>query len=576
MGESKGGSGRVGKAQEMRIERAEIKRELSQASSARKRLDVLISHPKGAAIIATLPAQDLFLTIKETGLSDSVELVRLASPDQFRTFVDLDAWKGEELDSSKVLAWLRAAATDEDEERFRKKIHRLDVEVLEMVLRSSCKVHDLEEDPDPEFEGIPFRSPEGHFLVEFLVEGAEYAGARRLLDELYAEDPLRTARLLEAVRWELPSELAETALRWRSGRMQDLGFPDLGEAMSYFAYVDPAAALPALKKAPAVPDSFLLAKIDPHRGFFDDAAALVQEHDHDVLERQLVSVFNAVMVVEALDPSDLGEVQQALDAARGTLSLGLEELAKGDPAAAAELLVTAPIKRIFQVGASLGLKLKFRADRLMKSGKASLPGGQGEPLLDRPLGAVIAALRQKRPQFAVALDDTAAPDDKTRPLCDRTDLARLDAALAEAERIAEVMEALGFDAQVASLAAQSVRPATQIHDLRFSDYFLSALAHQLVGDSFAFTAIRAAEVGPFAEKAFALKGGRPVIAAAARDVASARIFDAGRALSADHEQAAARFVDAALKRLLDELGAPWALGTLDAQGPLPLLVSQPG
>ena len=184
MGEKNQGNGQGGAAQEVALARAEVKRKLSVSSTAKARIDLLISHPKSAAIVPTMPAEDVFLTIKETGLSDAVELVRLASPEQFRAFVDLDAWRGDRLEAARVLAWLRAAGTDDEEERFRKKIHRLDVEVLELVLRTTCNVHDLEEDEDPETDNTTFRSPEGRYLVEFLVEGADQAGVRRLLDEL--------------------------------------------------------------------------------------------------------------------------------------------------------------------------------------------------------------------------------------------------------------------------------------------------------------------------------------------------------------------------------------------------------
>ncbi|MGC4115481.1 MAG: DUF6178 family protein [Myxococcales bacterium] len=559
--QTKSGNGEATKGKELALARVEVKQALAKATSARERMDAIISHPKCDRLVPTLPAEDLYFTVKDVGLADSVELVRLASPEQFRAFVDLDAWRRDQFEATTVLTWLRAAGTDDQEERFRKKIHKLDVEVLELILRNTTHVYDLEEDPDPEPQGTFFRSTEGRFLIEFKVEGADYIGVKRLLDELYAEDPFKTARLLEAVRWETPSELEETAYRWRSGRMQDLGFPELQEALSFFAFIDPDAALPVLDKAPAVPDSFLLARVVPQGSFFDRAAALVSDEERSILERQIVTVLNAVMVVEGVDPGDLEQAERALVAARDTLSLGLEHASKGDASAASVLLVTAPLKRVFQVGVSLGLKLKYRADRLMKAGQASLPGSKDEPLFDRPLDAAIRGVRRKRPQLAVALEDASASPEKLRTFRDRGDIERAAQALAEAEAVAGQLAQLGFEPKAAAEAAAKVRPVESLSELRFSDFVITALGRELAGLGFGFEPLPAASVKAFAEKAFVQEAGRPALSKAAREALEAKL---GKAAT----------VDVVAARLLEDLGEPWLLGTLSPGDPLPLLVAR--
>ncbi|MFN7133055.1 MAG: DUF6178 family protein, partial [Myxococcales bacterium] len=332
--------------------RKELKAALASARNAREKLDLLLSSPKAAQLVPTLPAEEIYFTIKEIGLSDAQELVQLAGPTQFRAFLDLDAWKRAQLDQTTALFWLRAARGDDDDERYRRKLAALDVEIVELLLKNTLKIHDLQEDEDPELEGNFYRSPENRYIVEFLVEGADYVGIRALLDDLYMEDPFKAARMLEAVRWELASELEETAFRWRSARMADLGFPELGEALSYFSYVDPDAPLPSLGGTPRIPEGFFLTRLEPGRLFFDRAVALIEDEDRDIVERQLVTVMNAVMVVEGVDPGELEDVQKAITAARDTLSLGLEHAARGDAATGARLLVDAPLKRVFQVGVS--------------------------------------------------------------------------------------------------------------------------------------------------------------------------------------------------------------------------------
>src|SRR5207244_6143989 len=93
--------------------------------------------------------------------------------------------------------------------------------------------HDVQEGSDPAVAdpGRTFRTPEGRYVVEFLPDGGEFGTIRQLLDDLYAEDVLGTTRLLESLRWDVPTELEEMARRWRDGRLRDQGFPELEEAL---------------------------------------------------------------------------------------------------------------------------------------------------------------------------------------------------------------------------------------------------------------------------------------------------------------------------------------------------------
>jgi hypothetical protein len=472
---------------------------LAQARGKR-RLDLILDQPDPAALVRALPADDLYLTIHELGLADAAEIVQLASPDQFRTFLDLAAWSGDHLDPRRALPWLRAArmgSTDSPRAaaRWKAKLARLDVELLDLVLRETLRIHDLDQDPDPDLVSDRFmRTPENRFVIEFLADGAEYMAVRGLVDDLYAEDPFKATRLLSSLRFELPSELEETALRWRTGRLQDLGYPPREEALSWFAKPAAAAAPPA--GTPGRPAGFFLERIGPGSPLARAAARLGPE-ERASLELELVTAANAVLVADAVDPGDLEAVREAVEAARTLVELGLETVAGSDEARAAEALATTAVKSLFQRGFGRVLELRWRAERLLASGRA---GTRAAPLPDPPLGEMLQALSARRPRYFPGLEvprqewgTLAAGAFEPRAFRSSAEVTRTAEALALAEGLA----ALGAELGLAG-AAGSAGPLAP----RLAARYLTALANERLGRRFAPDPIDAAEL-PAAARALA-------------------------------------------------------------------------
>src|SRR5262249_5721499 len=87
--------------------------------------------------------------------------------------------------------------------------------------------------------------------------------------------------------------------------------------------------------------------------------------------------------------------------ARDRVGLGLELLTGGDPARAAEVVRETPWRRIFQIGFTLGLRLKHRAERLAAQPLARV---DGQWLLWPEPEAVGSAFPRPRPLRAVSVE----------------------------------------------------------------------------------------------------------------------------------------------------------------------------
>jgi hypothetical protein len=315
------------------------------SATGRQRLDILLGAPNPAALVQALPADELYFTIREIGLADAVDLVQLASAEQFRVFLDLDTWRQGRFEPRRALPWLRAARAGALQDprlaaRLARKMRALDREVLYLVLRDALRVHDLRVNEDPEIESDQaWKTSDGAYFIEFLVEGSDFVAVRGLLDDLEAEDPFMSSRLLGALAWELPSELEESALRWRQGRLADLGYPSLEEALSWYARPSTRPSGPPGQpgRAPGV----FLASLG-RLSLLARAAATLDASDREALDMQLVTAGNAVLVADGIDPTDLDQVRAAVAGARAMVELGLERLAGGDEARSAEVLAGTP------------------------------------------------------------------------------------------------------------------------------------------------------------------------------------------------------------------------------------------
>ncbi|WP_257456412.1 DUF6178 family protein [Archangium lipolyticum] len=420
------GNGSSGNGSDTQRALSAVRRQLASLP-ARRRLDALIESRDARALVRSLPAEDLYFTIMEVGLADSTELVHLASPEQFRTFVDLGGWKKDKLSLHEVLTWLRAARGDEPED-FLQKLRGVDTEVLESLLREFTVIHDLEENPDVNPEGVTMETPEGRYLVEFKgVEGPELAGMRSLLNDLIADNPFEAVRFLEATRWEVPGELEETAHRFRTARLQDLGFPPLEEAVRLFSRVDTGPA-----PAPSAGTALVAGQGQPD--YLEAAFRGLDELERENLETELRYLANATLVAEVEEPGELDAIRRVGEMARDYLLLGLEHLTGGDPSRATQVVRDTEMRRVFQVGFSLTLELKFRADRLMKQPLAQV---EGMPLLFPEEAAAIEALRRKRPRRALKV-----PGAEAVPFRSRRELASSGEVLARAEAQVALLGAL--------------------------------------------------------------------------------------------------------------------------------------
>jgi hypothetical protein len=174
-------------------------------------------------VIPLLPEAELCFTVKAVGLGSASWLLEHATPEQLIACVDLDGWEGTLPDRRSLDAWI-GALVEAGEEPLLRGLQSLDPELLTLFLKSRVEVF-LRANDDDWQPPIGADTLDGQFFFRALGEGDDAAPIVALLRTLFENDYWSYFRLLQSVIWELEPETEEWALRWRAGRLEDLGFP---------------------------------------------------------------------------------------------------------------------------------------------------------------------------------------------------------------------------------------------------------------------------------------------------------------------------------------------------------------
>lgn len=443
-----------------------------------RRIDALLSAPDPAAAVAGLSVTEIFELINEVGLDDAAELVHLATPAQLRGCLDLDVWERDQPRVELARPWL-AAILDAGHEKLGQVWAALDPEWRALFLQRNARIWDLTlgEEPDDSGEQPLYFTVDRFFALDLLGDEDTQRLVRALLDDLYRADADLARHTIMAARSEPGPELEEDSLRWRAGRLADLGYVDYYEALELFRPLEAGAVVvgegsqdrlgPVLD--PEASSPHLPVTVAEHvvaRSFLARAwDRLGDPAEEERLEGALLVVVNKLLAAARARPGDPASLRAGADYATATISLGLEVVSKGDLERAAAALRTVALGRLFRAGYTVGARLGRLAHGLAP--RATTAG--------EPAAAVLAALTQPRPLYPRALDEAGRSG--VRPFESQADLRRAAELLARLTLRIAVAESLGVNLLA---MAQLPEPRPEL-----DDHARTALARVIAGGELA-------------------------------------------------------------------------------------------
>lgn len=329
--------------------------------------------------VAALEPMEAYYIVKEIGLDRSLPILLALSQEQLQAGIDLDCWNRYDFGVDSFDKWLAAFALA-GPEALAKAFLSLDYVVQLLFLAQTVTVYDPDTDqvPQPDKENVRPRAmtPDGFYLLELKTEMTLSIHPFTLLDALYQYDPAAAHRLLSDIRVDLPMQIEEEALRFRSGRMNDMGFATPDEAVGLFSRPARQQPLPRPQKPSdsartRVPSVY--AGPLSETSLLQQALSLVTDQERlSCLEQELVWAINSAIIAYGEKTEDIEQITDIAGRVRDTISLGLESLLvqqdpgwtpdAAAPAKAATLLDAWSITDLFRHGfaATLALQQEVR------------------------------------------------------------------------------------------------------------------------------------------------------------------------------------------------------------------------
>ncbi len=372
----------------------------------KERMEAILSSDDPRRIFQSLQEEEAYFTIKEIGEQDALPLLSLMSPTQCQYLLDLELWRGYEIQLEKVEHWLPLLLSC-DQESVRRWLRTIDLDTLLLILKKTIRIYikEGEEAIDNQREDVSNFTLDGVHFIEVLNPLLQEP-IEKLLRDLAELDFNLYLRILEQVDVEIKAELEERALHFREARLEDRGFPPMEEALSLYQPLNPERLKRMLEEKEIYlpepidtpPPSFPMVLKDQDLFF---SLCLREVEEGSILDRikmELTYMANQVMVADQPETIDFSTLQGSLRKVGGFLSIGLELLSEGDIKRAKEWIERVPLKFIFQVGYGSCLQLKWKAEKIWTKGWFS---EKGIPLsfLGSPWEERIQGLMRKRPLF---------------------------------------------------------------------------------------------------------------------------------------------------------------------------------
>lgn len=298
-----------------------------------RRGERLLASTDLAAEVANLEPLEAYYIVRDIGLDQALPVLLQLNQEQLEACIDLDCWNRNDFAADSLDQWMTSYA-QAGPETLARAFYSLSYVVQLLFLTLTVTVYDPDTDEvPPEEEGSErprAMTPDGFFLLEAKSGPSLKIHPFTVLDALYRYDYAAAHQLLRQVRVDLPAQIEEEALRFRNGRMKDMGFSTPDEAAVLFSRPSNIEARPRkrgiiesqLTRLPAV-----YAVPLSETSLLEQALSLITDQESlSRLEQEIVWAINSAIIAYGEKTQDIEQITDLVERVRDTIALGLQVL----------------------------------------------------------------------------------------------------------------------------------------------------------------------------------------------------------------------------------------------------------
>jgi len=408
-----------------------------------KRAKELLQSEDLTQVVSHLPALDIYFMVKELGTIDAAPILRACSASQLQAFVDLDCWNKDLFKPSALTKWLQPFAGLSPQAEVAAFL-AIENEIQTLYFAQELLIISIEEKEDslPPLASEPgsWVTPDRFFVVAPKSSAGDSDGPEliRLLQSLYKFVPNEAYKIIQSSIWELQSSTEEQAYQFKTGRLEEMGFPNSESSLGLFSAphkqdnTNRGAAFSPLDTQglatsyalPSGPDLLSL-------GIAAIEAPNLRKH----FQIQLLNIANGLVVGFGESPKDFDTAKSYLDYAVATISLGLEQKLSPNQAmvdahrtsvidSVLPILETETLANLFRLGFKeirnlQSIVQKYMADPIADSWLKRVPQNELSSSAEDLDRAFIHAIGHKRPEQGGY--DLSKPR-KTKPIYQKVEL----------------------------------------------------------------------------------------------------------------------------------------------------------
>lgn len=386
-----------------------------------KAMAAILDHPQPAAVVHSIPEEDLHFLIHDIGLDDALPLISLASNRQWEFFLDMETWHRDQLNFQEATKWLQLLL-QADPDRLANWCFDEKLEYIEFYLFRNIELCIRESDQDPSDFGNGFFSDDDTYYVrpvDFPVSTPEGKSLKERRDEMLSKllsrlshfDHLRYQGLLVEAASVLPGEIEEELFRLRNVRLAEKGFLPFDEAIGVYQPLRVEDLAARGKKAILPPSpgetsfpapQFAAGFLEEDNLFVRGLKRVLEPHVVHLLQTEFASLCNQVISADQAVIRSRDQLRTVVSKVSSYLGIGLEQVTRQETnnreTRSSTLLHRHLLADIFRIGFGQALGLKWKASRWQKKSWAQARK-LGLPFWDEAWLGLLGGLLIETPKY---------------------------------------------------------------------------------------------------------------------------------------------------------------------------------